>query len=897
MWIAGPSVVPRESRAGHVSAMAIHRLRIQRTLMNQPQPCRAGKDAICPDRKTYRLECQNHAEPRLVNFYDPEEFQGNVFRWSKPVSMVRLEVPVDDYEVTIETSGLRGADCNFQFQLIWNEHVIPPQQIQVNQGQIRFAVRRSLFVSDREQRLTIACKALDAEKGRRQLGMPVTYIQLTSRILPAGVSDESTVAPVGNSRARIPRKKWRLGHIKNLFRKRIPEPCLPIWQIEMPNVPALQADGSDNRSLTARQCDTVVVSSVEINSRHGTGLLIQYLFGDFSDVATVVSQRCYYGERVRSAAHYELPGGELTRHEIYQQVLQWFAAAPPRRAYVVPFFESDMIVAIALKDLFNTQICLHVMDDNCLYSDEIPAATTEEVIRKSDLSFAISPEMRSEYQHRFGMKMWVLPPIVPHQLIAGAHESDAELEWPHGDSQPMKFQWMRRLKDRLIRQFRPHASQRSRGILIGNVWDRSWLDLLRETIRDSGLEIDWFCNNPEAVWLKESISDLDRDGIHLHDALWGKALVEELKRRPFAIMPSGRLESRDVRESIARLSLPSRIPFVVSTSNTPIMVLGSQESSAARFINRFQLGAVVDYDAAAFREAAQALLDTDVQRAIRSRARKLAATFSNQDLDSWLWASLEKSIPHDDRFEKVFAPQTGEFAFFIDPESPSCINWDKRPVWQMLRRLQLQGINPDMIIDVGASNGVWSWTAAKVFPEARYVLVDPLFSRYDPDHRQHHLDGLKHHELIEAAISNRSGKTEMMISDDLYGSSLIDVRQSLRGPATAEVQVMTLDELARQRRWSGSTLMKVDVQFAEHLVIEGGLEFIRQHVDAMILELTIQPEHPHAKTYREMLELMDELGYQLLDEMEGWRNPVDGRLEQKDAVFVRAEKSILARAA
>ena len=63
-------------------------------------------------------------------------------------------------------------------------------------------------------------------------------------------------------------------------------------------------------------------------------------------------------------------------------------------------------------------------------------------------------------------------------------------------------------------------------------------------------------------------------------------------------------------------------------------------------------------------------------------------------------------------------------------------------------------------------------------------------------------------------------------------------------------------------------------------------------MDALILELTIAREHPEAKTYREMLDLMDQIGYELIDEAEGWRSPKDGRLEQKDAVFVRKAKSM-----
>jgi hypothetical protein len=138
---------------------------------------------------------------------------------------------------------------------------------------------------------------------------------------------------------------------------------------------------------------------------------------------------------------------------------------------------------------------------------------------------------------------------------------------------------------------------------------------------------------------------------------------------------------------------------------------------------------------------------------------------------------------------------------------------------------------------------------------------------------------------------------EILVSDDLYGSSLFKVDDKLRSATRVPVPLLTLDQLARQKNLRGRTLLKIDVQFAEHLVLAGGGQFIRDHVDALIMELTIEREHPQAKTYREMLDIADQLGFVLVDETEGWRNPQTGRLEQKDSVFLRATKAAQLRAA
>ncbi|HMP80401.1 MAG TPA: FkbM family methyltransferase, partial [Pirellulaceae bacterium] len=665
-----------------------------------------------------------------------------------------------------------------------------------------------------------------------------------------------------------------------------------IWAVKMPelsrhSVPA-EAD-----EYPYCPCDEVVVSSVEINSRHGTGLLIQYLVEDFSRVATVNSKRVYNGERVRSAAHFFLPDPDAPRHEIYHIVHHWFRKSPPQRAYVVPFFESDLLIGMALKDLFRTRIGLHIMDDNCLYGGPIPSGTCEEAIDKADLVFAISPEMRQAYEQRFGKKVLMLPPIVPAELIA------SELVTPVAPPAPARgpARWWQAIRRLWTGRRASTHDQSQRGILVGNIWDRSWLQLLRDTIRESGLQIDWFSNNPEAVWLKGSTQDLAKDGIHLQPALWGEELVAELRKRPFAIMPTGRLGHDEQRESIARLSLPSRVPFAVASSHLPIVVIGSEDTSAAGFVHRFQIGATVPYDGQALRSAVEQVVQPQIQQEMRARARQIAPQFSAAGVGAWLWKSLDQGRLIDQRFEDLFPVQSGDFQWYFDASPPRGINWSFRSTWQMLNRLRGQGLAPQIIVDVGASTGIWSWTASQVFPEARFILVDPLFSVYGADRSNFYLQQLSNHQVVESALSDHSGETEILMSDDLYGSSLLKVDQKMRQCQRRKVQLMTLDQLAQQCQLSGPTLLKIDVQFAEHLVLMGGRQFLRDHVEAMIMELTLEREHPQAKTYREMLDLAEELGFGLVDETEGWRNPQNGRLEQKDSVFFRRDRLALQRAA
>jgi FkbM family methyltransferase len=849
----------------------------------------------------YWLDINTPEDSRLINFHQLEHYQGTTFRWSEPVSMIRISLPPANCRVEIDTACLRGEGLEFPFQIHWNNFLIPKKAIQINQGMISFSIPARLCEPTGEQRLSIASKPLNAENGRRKLGLPICSV----RILAEQHHDH--LIPIDAYRKqRQPGSKS--GILAKVLGKNLQEPVIPIWQIRFPESSGRLApsnnsgnlsnfDGQQDDSRNFPASDRVIVSACEINARHGTGLLIQYMFDNFESLATVNSYHCYNGDRVPSKVHHSLIDyDKLQRHEIYDQIYDWFGQAPPQQAYVVPYFKSDFLMAMALKDLFQTRICLHVMDDNCLYGD-IPREITQEAIDKSDLLLVISPEMRQHYEQSFGRKAYLLPPVVPDQHIPQAIIAPPVSASPTSHRQSTGKRLWQKLQSLFTAaeggQQAPAESER--GILIGNIWDNSWLELLRKTIRESGLQVDWYSNNPNAVWLQGSQEELARDGIHVHGSLWGEDLIQELRRRSFAIMPSGLLAGEGCKESIARLSLPSRIPFVIATAHLPVIALGSAETAASRFVSRFGLGTTVDYNGQQLKSAVQQILQPGQQAGIRERACRISGSFSAASLQDWIWGSLQKQMPMDDRFENLFRPQQGDYCWFFDDQPPQQIHWSFGDTWRMLNRISKQGFRPEIILDVGSSSGNWSWTAASIFPDARYVLVDPMMSRYDRAERDHYLKDLKSFELAELALSDHCGRTKILVSNDLYGTSLLKVNEETRSTEVAEVEVLTLDQLARQKQLRGRTLLKIDVQFAEHLVILGGLNFIRENVDFLVLELTIAREHPNARTYREMLEMVEGLGFVMIDEMEGWRNPHTGLLEQKDTVF--ASRSFLQRMA
>src|SRR5262249_2551122 len=148
----------------------------------------------------------------------------------------------------------------------------------------------------------------------------------------------------------------------------------------------------------------------------------------------------------------------------------------------------------------------------------------------------------------------------------------------------------------------PATDPEKHGVIIGNIWGQKWVELLRTTVRGSGIKLSWYCNG-EFRWLPCGRDTLMEDSIIPCDPLKDDELVQMLRGAWFAVVPTGLLDEADDRRFIAQLRLPSRLPYMMATSHLPILVLGSPETASARFVEQFGIGTVTDYQRDAFTEA------------------------------------------------------------------------------------------------------------------------------------------------------------------------------------------------------------------------------------------------------------------------------------------------------
>jgi hypothetical protein len=368
-----------------------------------------------------------------------------------------------------------------------------------------------------------------------------------------------------------------------------------------------------------------IVAHIEINNHHGVGVLLQRLFGHSGNIVSIRSKDFYNGNQDFGAKHVRIAHGGASRDMVVWNVLEALGGATIRRVLCVPYFPDDALNAIALKEAFGVPLCTYLMDDQNLCADGIPDSILAELLAKSSLRLAISAEMCAGYEAKYRRRIWFMPPLAPAHLI------------------PQR-----------LNQVSEQALKERAAVILGNIWGQHWLALLRKTVRASGITLRWY-NNGEFRWLSCSKDDLVQDGIVPQEgpAESDERLVEILRQAPFVVVPSGTLEECDDRRFIAQLSFPSRIPYILATSHTPILVIGHPNTAAARAVTHFGIGMVAPYERHAFVDGVERITRPDSNLAMRRTAFLLSPRFADLGASEWLWQSLAKGAPVDGRYEDL----------------------------------------------------------------------------------------------------------------------------------------------------------------------------------------------------------------------------------------------------
>ena len=196
-----------------------------------------------------------------------------------------------------------------------------------------------------------------------------------------------------------------------------------------------------------------------------------------------------------------------------------------------------------------------------------------------------------------------------------------------------------------------------------------------------------------------------------------------------------------------------------------------------------------------------------------------------------------------------------------------------------LRQLRAVGLQPSVVLDVGAAEGTPDLQA--IFSDVPQILFEPL--------REYHpmLTALKaRHPRIDsvmAAVGSEAGSLTINVYPELDSTSLYSEPGVQTIPR--EIPVVTLDDICRERGLTGPFLIKADVEGAELDVMRGAAAILPETA-CVILETTLFRFRDNAPQIDAVIRFMIERGFAIYDIVGAAYRPLDGALARLDVVFV-----------
>jgi FkbM family methyltransferase len=175
----------------------------------------------------------------------------------------------------------------------------------------------------------------------------------------------------------------------------------------------------------------------------------------------------------------------------------------------------------------------------------------------------------------------------------------------------------------------------------------------------------------------------------------------------------------------------------------------------------------------------------------------------------------------------------------------------------------------DTALDIGSNIGLFAVMMAR---KVKYGLaghvhaLEPSPGVFRDLQRVIAASGLDNVILTQAAMSDRCGRAVFMdIQSDNVSREASHLNMAGRDEVTAgsaksevEVETVTVDHYVKYHRMA-PRLLKIDVEGAEFLVLEGAREFIREHHPYLVIE--IHPDATGVFDHDRLRKYLDEYGY------------------------------------
>jgi FkbM family methyltransferase len=214
------------------------------------------------------------------------------------------------------------------------------------------------------------------------------------------------------------------------------------------------------------------------------------------------------------------------------------------------------------------------------------------------------------------------------------------------------------------------------------------------------------------------------------------------------------------------------------------------------------------------------------------------------------------------------------------------------PDHDLKRRLKIiKNFDINLIFDIGANDGEYSMTMRKFGFKGKIVSFEPLKQAYENLKIKSKNDN--NWLINNYALGNDNFKTYINVAGNSVSSSILEMTTShlKNAPGSEyfgkeEIEVKTLNSIYNKFYSSSNNLMvKIDTQGYEKFVLDGANELFEKII-VLQLEMALITLYKDEYLFKEMLNYLDQIGFQLFYNENGFSNLRTGQLLQVDAIFV-----------
>tara|TARA_R110001632_G_scaffold101693_1_gene209585 strand:- start:12588 stop:13301 length:714 start_codon:yes stop_codon:yes gene_type:complete len=226
--------------------------------------------------------------------------------------------------------------------------------------------------------------------------------------------------------------------------------------------------------------------------------------------------------------------------------------------------------------------------------------------------------------------------------------------------------------------------------------------------------------------------------------------------------------------------------------------------------------------------------------------------------------------------------------------NPIKVDVVRYPNSDLTRRMKLfKHFEINKVLDVGANKGQYSKLIRKIGFKGEIISFEPLSEAYKILTKASVKDNKW--KIFNFALGDKEEISTINISENLFSSSLLDMTSSHleSAPAsnykgTEEISVKTLNEIFSDIvNEKEIVFLKLDVQGFEENVLRGASDILSK-IKGIQIEMSLVKLYEGEMLYRDMIDLLESYGFELLSLENGFHDKNSGKLLQVDGVFFRS---------